>query len=350
MVCLSMFNQCFLSYWRPVKGILEDQGKSKQCAVPPTASLYPLPVRHSVLEKRLWEKWNNVGSWKGTRCLREWRETCFLLGALITFWILYHITCLTHSKDKVKHSCSHLLTMVFGVSVGLWRQTPVWFLTLSSCVNLSKFLSSSKPLFPYCDTNIMITMLDIKLEIEKAVPGSGNWLWQKQCHGTPGSDKPTLWPRWSRKQTRSLHNHVQIQTKEQHGPNHKNDKMSPKQAILCDCSLFNKYIYLASICAFHIMDENYHVILWSNYPTLLKDSSPGLSLPFWDPLLNLLTGAQILLHLLSTTLFRRCLLLQWGATSLLPWGYELNFVQLQVCFWHFCCCKASIDFHHHHHH
>lgn len=171
-----MFNQCFLSYWSPVKGILEDQGKSKQCVVSPTASLYPLPASHSVLEKSLWEKWNNVGSWKGRRCLTEWRETCVLLGALTTFWTLYHITRLTHSKDKVKHSCSHLTT-VFGVSVGLWSQPHVRFLTLSSCVNLSKFLSSSKPLFPYCNINIMITVLEIKLEIEKAVPGSGNWPW-----------------------------------------------------------------------------------------------------------------------------------------------------------------------------
>ena len=104
-------------------------------------------------------------------------------GRLAFSWVpllrfeLYTILCVWPTQKLKYNSCSHLLTTMFGVSVGLWHQTPVWFLTLSSCVNLSKFLSSSKPLFPYCDTNIMITMLEIKLEIEKAVPGSGNWLW-----------------------------------------------------------------------------------------------------------------------------------------------------------------------------
>ena len=167
----------FSELLKPREGDFGRSGQEQAMCCFSHSSLYPLPARHSVLEKRLWEKWNNVGSWKGTRCLRDWRETCCLLGALITFWTLCHITCLTHSKDKVKHSCSHLLTTVFGVSVGLWSQTPVRFLTLSSCVNLSKFLSTSKPLFPYCNINITATMLEIKLEIEKAVLGSGNWSW-----------------------------------------------------------------------------------------------------------------------------------------------------------------------------
>lgn len=287
-----MFNQCFWVTEAPWREGFGRSGQEQAMCSFSTLPAYPLPARHSVWRRDSGKNGNNVGSWRN-------KVPGGVEGDLLSpgcpyfvFELSFYITCLL-LKDKVKHSCSHLLTTVFGVSVGLWSQTPVQFLTLTSCANLSKFLSTSKPLFPYCNINIMCSMLEIKLEIESPSLGSGNWSWTEAMpRDTDQTSQLCDRDGAGNKQDHSIT--MCKYRKEQRGPNRKSDKMS-----------LNRLFYVIAACLTIISIWLQFVLsIWTKIIKLVFDRitppserfKSGLSLPSWDPLLNLLTGAQILLR------------------------------------------------------